>query len=524
MYRFDLAWILTPDSLAAVDKLPDESLTGWLRRFWDERDAAAANLPGERLLEQLRRWVVAHADFRVDRPWRYTQMTRVEYLFEGFIGPGKGWDRCIGSDEALYDLLSHEAPVHPGDIRDREPLLDHRGLIYLKHGQPWRTLNGPIALMAVHDRRNLAGGDPVAEAQADALAPPGNPVAETDSWLYWFEGGWRLLHFRGSNALGLFRPSTLSGYLPITPEMYASRAGMMQEYAAAAWAMQHIATFSPKSCLDDVQAAVAKSRDDAHTATTSDSDTPILSAPWTTSMQLFALGHDAEHSGKMLLSFAFSGNGLVAMPAPSGGLEFPIHFRAVAYNRVSGQTVVLDTVRHYATSDRLRAGQSLTGWLELPLPGGMWQVAVRANEGIDSVGAYLLHRDLMIDAAPGLALSDAVMGREGTGVWPATDGAAFPLNVLDAWTSGGTAQLFYEVRGLRAGDTYQTLIEMSPVGEGTRKSIRITSTDRASNAVTYVRKSLGLNQFRPGRYHLVLTISRGGRTAVRQRELVIGKP
>ncbi|MGH7523195.1 MAG: tetratricopeptide repeat protein, partial [Gemmatimonadales bacterium] len=155
MYHFDLAWILAPDSLAAFERLPDDAVLGWMHRFWDERDAAAANHSGERLLEQLRRWVVAYANFRVDRPWRYTQMTRVEYLFEGFIGPGKGWDRCIASDAGLYDLLSHEAPVHPGDIRDREPLLDHRGLIYLKHGQPWRTLTPEVALMAHKDAEAL---------------------------------------------------------------------------------------------------------------------------------------------------------------------------------------------------------------------------------------------------------------------------------------------------------------------------------------------------------------------------------
>lgn len=524
MYHFDLAWILTPDSLAAFERLPDDAVLGWMHRFWDERDAAAANHPGERLLEHLRRWVIAYANFRVNRPWRYTQMTRVEYLFEGFIGPGKGWDRCIASDEALYDLLSHEAPVHPGDIRDREPLLDHRGLIYLKHGQPWRTLNGPTALMAVHDARNLAGGNPVAEAEADAMAPPGNPVAETDSWLYWFEGGWRLLHFRGSNALGMFRPSTLSGYLPITPEMYLARAGMMQEYAAAAHAILHVATNNPLSCLDEVQVAVAKSREDAHTATTSDSDTPIITAPWTSAIQVFALGHGADHTGKLLLSFAFSGASLVGYPGGNGRVRFPLHVRIVAYNRATGESVALDTTRVMTNQGPLGPNRSLTGWFEMPLGGGTWQVALRANEGVDSAGAYMLHRDLVVDAAPGLSLSDIVTGRDGAGSWTATDGMPFPLNVLDAWTAGGTARLFYEVRGLEAGEEYQTLVELTPVGDTRRTIVRFVTVDRATGPVDHVRKSLGLEQLRPGRYRLTVTVSHGNGSAARSRDLVIGKP
>ena len=521
MYHFDLAWILTPDSLAAFERLPDDAVLGWMHRFWDERDAAAANHPGERLLEHLRRWVVAYANFRVDRPWRYTQMTRVEYLFEGFIAPGGGWDRCIASDAGLYDLLSHEAPVHPGDIRDREPLLDHRGLIYLKHGQPWRTLRPEVALMAHKDAAAETASDPMADA---ANHRPGNPVAETDSWLYWIEGGWRLLHFRGSNALGMFRPSTLSGYLPIDPAMYVARASMMQEYAAAAHAILHISSYNPKSCLDEVQVAVAKSRDDAHTATTSDSDTPIITAPWTSAIQVFALGHAAEHSGKLLLSFAFSGPSLVGYPGNNARLRFPLHFRIVAYNRATGETVALDTTRVMTNAGPLRPDQSLTGWFEMPLTGGTWQVALRANEGVDSAGAYMLHRDLVVDAAPGLSLSDIVTGRDGTGTWTATDGAAFPLNVLDAWTAGGTARLFYEVRGLQPGEEYRTLVELTPVSDTRRAIVRFVTNDRAGGVVDHVRKSLGLEQLKPGRYRLTVTVSHGSQSAARSRDLVIGKP
>ncbi|MGH7594435.1 MAG: hypothetical protein ACRELE_11390 [Gemmatimonadales bacterium] len=518
MYRFDLAWIVSPDSLATFDKVPDDALAGWLRRFWAERDAAAANLPGERLADHLQREVFVYAQYRVDRPWRHTQMTRVEYLFEDMTP-------CVKSDAALYDLLAREAPVHAGDIRDHEPLLDHRGLIYLKHGRPWRTLSEPVALLAANDADARSDADAIGVAHRRG---PGNPIAESDSWLYWFEGDWRLLHFRGSNALGLFRPTTLSGYLPVDPAFYASRAAMLPAYADAAqtlagWEMSRVRRQGAASCLDEVVAAIRKSRDDAHTAAAGDSDTPIIALPWTSAIQVFGLGHGDDHSGKLLLSFAFSGDALRAVLDAHGQLAFSIHFRVIAFNRVTGESVTLDTTRMFRAPDQLRPGQSLTGWLELPVTGGTWQVAMRANEGAGSAGAYMLHRDVVVDAGSALSLSDIVTGQDGAASWWATDGASFPLNVLDAWASGGTARLFYEVRGLHLGDVYQTVVELAPVGSGGKTAVRLVTTDRAAGSVDYVRKSLGLEQLKPGKYHLSVMVSQGSQRAVRGRDLVIGK-
>jgi hypothetical protein len=138
LYRFDLAWIISGDSLATFNTLADSAVPSWLHRFWDERDATAALDPGERLLAHLARWVVADAHFRVIAPWRYTLFDRVELGFEGLPDPALGG--CTGSDSPFYDLLAHIPPAHPGDIRRREPLLDHRGLIYLRHGTPLRII------------------------------------------------------------------------------------------------------------------------------------------------------------------------------------------------------------------------------------------------------------------------------------------------------------------------------------------------------------------------------------------------
>ncbi|MEI2720009.1 MAG: hypothetical protein V9E87_07680 [Gemmatimonadales bacterium] len=135
-YRTDLAWFVQPDTLAPFDRVPTDSVPAWLRRFWLERDALAANRPGERLQEQLLRWNDAFRDYHVPLPWRRAQFGRVEYLFEEL-------DLCLNdAGRRLQEDLARLQPSLMGDTRSDEPLLDHRGLIVLRHGLPLRRVRG----------------------------------------------------------------------------------------------------------------------------------------------------------------------------------------------------------------------------------------------------------------------------------------------------------------------------------------------------------------------------------------------
>ena len=360
-------------------------------RFWDERDAAAANHPGERLLEHLRRWVVGHGNFRVDRPWRYTQMTRVEYLFDGFLGPGKGWDRCIGSDEALYDLLSHEAPVHPGDIRDREPLLDHRGLIYLHHGEPYQIVYGPGNAF-VTDTSNAPPPTVMStDLSVDSIISPSDPALEcahlakdsllaagpNEAWKYWIDGQWRVLNFRGSCALGRYAATTLTSYLPISPATagdWLARADLLPEYHEAALQIasfvskfQHVV---PLTCLDGVQAAVALSRADADVAVRTDSHTPLIRRPWGAVIQAFALGNGVDQSGEGIVTFAIPIDSLHATRTVNGQDVYRVAARIVAYDRGSGRMFAVDSVREITAPRQAGALAHLSGWFEFALDAG----------------------------------------------------------------------------------------------------------------------------------------------------------
>ena len=245
-----------------------------------DSDAAAANLPGERLLEHFHRWNFALAHFRVFNPERKNQFARVEMMFEGL-------DPCITDDAGLYELLSKEQPMHPGDRRHREPLLDHRGLVYLHHGSPYRIVYSNLsprepagfaladppdpALVAAVDKpvlpEHFLGCIPhpvpyiINPRTGQKIYPPGLPPIVVDSagpnesWLYWFGGRWRVMNFRASCALGLDRATTLSSYLPVTAVdvSWAARSDLTPEYAAAAQArILFPGEIAPRSCRDSV--------------------------------------------------------------------------------------------------------------------------------------------------------------------------------------------------------------------------------------------------------------------------------
>ncbi len=241
LYRYDLAWLISADSLVAFDKTPDGGVARWLHRFWDERDAAAANRPGERLDEHLRRWAFAYAHFRVRAPWRRTMYTRVDMYIDN--------DNCQHFDPSLYDLLwKMPPPQHAGDPRYREWLLDHRGIIYLRHGEPLEMLGG---MGARYPRENFTAGETpdvgdesatwapwTMVIQKDRVAAPGGrPLAMftkgpgliiaqsvpryPQSWLYLIDGQLQLLHFRETLAIGMYGPTTLVSYLPFDRSLTA---------------------------------------------------------------------------------------------------------------------------------------------------------------------------------------------------------------------------------------------------------------------------------------------------------------
>ena len=457
---------------------------------------------------------------------------RIEYGFEGL-------DYCVKNDSQLYALLAREQPTHPDDARHHEPLLDHRGLIYLHHGSPVRVVYGPGSIFESDtlDATNFATDQqlpknviPEQSTIELEMAPlPGEPrlTGTNESWLYWIDGDWRVLNFRGSSAFGRYAATTLTSYLPVSVGDWLARGDLTPEYHDAAiqlyeWAMGRLGR-QPPTCLDKVRLAIASSRADADVATRTDSDTPLVLHPWNAVISAYALGSGADHSGEGLITFAIPVGALRVTGTLDGQPFYDVVARIVAYERTTGRMFAIDTVRHLAVPRQTSAHAHIAGWFEFALDPGDWQVAVRMGQA-DSIGAYALAAHVEVDAGTALSLSDVVIG-SATGVeWPAPDGGAFPLNVLGAWTPAGAAEVYYEVRGLAASQEYHVVVEVRGVDTKQANVVRVESADRAVGPVTRVRKSLGLGQLKPGAYRVIVSVDAGGHQATRERRILVLKP
>lgn len=551
-HRVDLWWITSADTLAAFDTLPADSLLPWMRRFWLKRDAENLRAPGERLTEHLRRWNLVRRDFRIPAASRRTEMKRTEFdiAIQRQCTPSGAW--------SLDDLIARE-PSHPDDIRRDERLLDHRAIIYLRHGEPLaRSIIGGNA-SALPKESNASVVTQLGIADVSWFVPPETGAAiggasanreailsflndsafifsrsltaeklldervrHNESWLYWVEGGYRVLHFTGSQALGLHAPTTLNTILPLRPDLYIARVNLFPSFAAIARVLLNPPLAKPHECHDAVQEMMRESRADATVAAQADSYTPVFEAPFVLYTQFFGLGSAADGSGRALVAFAIPSPGLRPGGTIADGRTLvPIRFRLTFFDPASGANRFIDTTRTFATRT-LERGTFLSGIFEVPLPAGEWQMGLLAMQDGRGTGGMARQRGVAVTRGSALALGDLVTGREGgVPTWDPGDGPV-PLNPFNAWPSGGNVELWFELRGLAAGDEYRATYEVEAQQRG-RRGVKVEARDRATGPVTAVRRTIQLRDIEPGDYLLRVTVTAGGQTATRGRTLTVVK-
>lgn len=523
VYRIDLAWIVTSDSLADFDAAPDDSLLPFVRRFWAQRDIQSAKETDGRLTEHLRRWVVAFASFRVVVPWRRTMFTRVEYGFEGF-------SPCVGNATPLYLGLAKLPPSDPDDIRQREPILDHRGLMYLRHGQPVRRMiqgraTGPTEIRRV----NITSEEfkPVYEPSQSQVDDENDTKAGSESWLYWIDGRWRVLFFRGSKAYGMSEGTTLTSYLPISfVNEWAAVGQMFGDYEVAALIIEHYQGALSKSCLPAVSEAIANSREDAKVGIATDSDSPPLTHPWRAVLNIFAVGGGQPATpGRLLVTFALPPGQLRTTMRDGARVGYDVQFRISGFDQLSGRTFQLDTVRHFATPGQTASlNRYLSGFFELPIQTGRWDISVLARQQSDSAGAFASIRNRIVTDGSTLAISDIVTGTpKGQPIWQSGSGD-FPLNVLGTWPRGTPIEVYYQVYGVPAGTKYRNTIEVRRAGEEKGKAVTVATTERSTGSVSTVRRRVGLEQLGTGVYRLIVRVKSGDRTVTAERPFIIVDP
>jgi len=532
IYRRDLAWIATERELAEWDSLPDSALRGWLERFWGLREAEAMRAPGERLREHLRRWAYAHRHFRIIAPERKTDFKRVVVID---LGP------CTRSGDKSLDDLTFEDPARLDDLRRKERMLDHRGVIYIRHGEPARRLRTlptqPGALDPARMPTEPGDRAPVPGPQFSALSPyvsqgltDGQSYVSSMSseiWQYWFGGESRLLYFGGSTTLGTFAPTTLYSHLPLKPGLLYAAAQLDSRYRRIAFALENEMAGMPRAipvqCMPTAQTLQKETRTAMKTAVELDSHTLLFPAPLDPVVQVAAVGAPGDGTSRMLVVFAVPGSGLVPEPRAEGdaGVTYRLGVRISAVDRSTGIFRRIDTVRTFAVPDTLRGRTHLAGLMELPVPAGRFDVRVAVFRPGLARGSIVMRPAVEVGGPGALALTDIVLGAEAGGIEWNNRGEPVRLNALDAYAAGGAAPLYYEMHGLVPGRTYRTTVSLTRSGQRPDRGTRLLFSETAEARSMRVRRTMGLDDLRRGQYRLVVTVEEEGTGATVSRERMV---
>ena len=478
LYRSDLSWIADSVELTAFDALPDPPARArWLDAFWSRRDVAEARDVGERLAEHYRRWFYARRSFRLVSRHRHYDITEV--------------------------------------YRTKQVEFDDRGVIYLRHGEP--------------DRRARF-------VCRDAEQANGEGCAANESWLYRRDaaaGGDLVFHFaaRGDvqdyklieslvDALG-FRHGVQAGAAadPQVSELYASR----DEFGPLYGRVGHSLNAAGSALAQDR----ARGRRSIAVGTTTDSYAQRFDQPLDVVATEFVVGSGADSGGQVLhVVFAVPGDRLTPEPAGEGrGLLYPLHFRVVVSDSAERIVARLDTLRIFAARQALRQPAYLTGLLTLPVPAGRYRYRLLVTTPDRGAGDVVRQDSLDVRAlgGAGFAVSDVVVGREGSGLAWLAGGAAAPdtvrLNPLSRFPEGSAAELYYEVYGLGRGALYHTVVRLEREGHrslfgairglfgGGRAAVLLEFDAAAEGRVTRVHRAVALRDVAKGTYRLTVVIT-----------------
>jgi len=471
-YRADIVWIATPEELEAFDATPDTALAGWLRQFWERRDAADVRAPGERIAEHYRRYFYAWRHFRLAS--RHRHYTNEPYR----------------SDQAL---------------------LDDRGIIYLRHGEP--------------------------DDRARFVSPQVEP---NESWMYVWPEGKRIFHFVARDDVqdyklveslsDLFPDQAIQweaqGRLPpIAVDLYDSRAALDQNYRRIAQSQ----TAQGTSLANERSAG----RRAIRLGTTTDSYPLRFRRRLQARVQLYAVG-GRDGGARGLLVFALPGARLTGQPG-AGGVRYPLEVR-VATVDARASVMRLDTVRVFQTAAPLTGDELLSGFLEFPVPADTLDLRVALLEPGGPVGDVMEVTDFEVPdfGVPHLVLSDLVLGDRASDLRWFVSGDTVPLSPGGAYVRGGAAELYYELHGLAPGTRYRARVEVRGKRGGSvfgwigRLFGGGAPVAFSFDGVTTVepqraRQTVALTPLEPGDYVLTLTVEDldGGRRERREVPLRI---
>lgn len=461
-YRRDLALIAADSELRVFDLATGPARVAFLRTFWRLRDAAELRSDGERLREHYRRVYLARRSFPGTLP-------------------------AQGRDPAIRVAL-------------REPAVDDRGAIFIRHGEP-------------DDRVRMS-----------ALG-----VEPNESWRYTTGDGEQVLHFVARNDPEVFRlveslfdVSDVADLPPASrsPVALQGREALLRSRTSLSPFYQQAGQGGESVERDFRLAERALSRASLVSATTSDSYRHRFSRSLAAQLDVVVLETDSART-MLHVAYAVPFDSLnAAWLAP--GLEYPLRLRLRIFEPTGNTLVSVDsTVRPVTLTD----GETrwVSGMIAVPVPPGRIRMRMWLADG-EAGGSAPPVRSLEVAPAPpdAIGLSDLVLGNPG-GRWPVAvpRGEPVALNPLGRFGRRDPLELAYQVRA-PAGVQLVSQVTLMRTDEraGVIRSDRYQ--ERTGEGSRLARHPVDVRKLPPGSYRLEVTVTDGrGGLARRWKEFVV---
>jgi hypothetical protein len=245
---------------------------------------------------------------------------------------------------------------------------------------------------------------------------------------------------------------------------------------------------------------------------------PVFKHQLEPSAQFYAVGEP----GEVLVVFALSGDRLQSQALPDGGTGYPVSLRIIATN-AKGDIARIDTTRRFYAKPALTKDQFLFGLERLRLAPGTWNVRLLVMQDSLDAGGAIERIGTVVPGPSTFALSDLVLGREGSGLTWQSGAGRIPLNPLDVFPNKGSAELYYELHDAHPGATYRTDIEVKGIRGDAKAAVHLSFEEQAHDSFVRARRSIGLDKLEPGKYQITVTVTEQGstRTATQGRILNI---
>lgn len=481
LIRDDLATIFADSTLERFDAAPPDDRVRLVRALWEQRDDDELHVRGDRVAEHYRRLDVARRNYR------------------------------LVSENRQYGISER--------YRSRQGEYDDRGVIYIRHGEP----------------------DDRAQYNAPGIEP-------NESWLYRREGGDLIFHFVARQDVQDFRlVESLFDVLdyastvamrdldrlepgdPATEDLRKHIDGLLlsrERFDPIYSRLLGAGRNGSQQLLTEERTA---GREAIRIGTTTDSWPLDLGDRIDAKVQLLAVGSDVG-GPELQFAFAVPGKGLAPRELEQG-LAYPVRLRASAISLDGTTVATLDTTRTFRTAQALRDDQLLLGLLPLHVPPGIF--TVRAAIQTDAGGIVTTRDTVRVPSplGPEPGLSDLAIGARSVRLpWEVAPGDTAWVNPLGRFHRNESLQLYFEVTGLRPGESYRLELALRRAGGGglLRRvfgggtAVKVESEQVHPGGIDRQLRELALDRVQPGEYALHVKIkTEGGREVERQRRIEV---